>query len=121
MQTFLNSASSLWQGILILKLVIVVTYVLFWHLELVNTVLFFGPAWISMALIVEFIYLLQQKLKQPEKTRTFGAGWFVWIFILIVNIGIALFFFNPFWFAAVYALVPLSAGYLAYTYRLIYR
>ncbi|GEM_PF-4584261 len=120
MNTFLNSPKSLWKGILVLQLIIIVTYVLFWQFSLVNPVLFWGPTWFAMAFTVEFIYLLSQKLNQPEKIRTFGSGWFVWILILIVNIGIALFFFNAFWFAAVYALVPLTAGYLIYTYKKVF-
>jgi len=120
MSTFLNNTRVLWKSILILQLLIIISYILFFQLRLVNPVLFFIPTWIAMAFTVEFIYLLHQKTLNPDHDRTFGAGWYIWIGILLVNIGIALFFFNAFWLAAVYALVPLTLGYLVYMYGKVF-
>ncbi len=111
----LNSGRFLWFAVLIFQLVIIVTYILFFHLQIGNTALFFIPSWFCITLTIEFVYLLYQKSSSalPE-ARDFGAGWFLWLGVIFINIGIALFFFTEYWFAGVYALVPLSLGYLVY-------
>ncbi len=122
---FLNNPKRLWAAVLCAQVVIILTYILFFHLRLGNTALFFIPAWFCITLTIEFVYLLHQRTSkavsatEPE-TRHFGAGWVIWLGVIFTNIGIALFFFTEYWFAGLYALVPLSLGYLVYLYKPVF-
>lgn len=114
MKTFLNNPHNLWNGLLFMQLFIIISYVLFIHLRLLNKAFFFIPGLVFMVFTIEGIYLLYQKSERPEEVRAFGSGWFVWIGLLFVNFGIVFFFFTNFWFAGIFALVPFTLGYLVY-------
>lgn len=114
MKSILNNPHNLWNGLLFMQLFIIISYVLFIHLRLLNTAFFFIPGLIFMVFTIEGIYLLYQKSEKPDEDRDFGSGWFVWIGLLFINFGIVFFFFTGFWFAGIYALVPFTLGYLVY-------
>lgn len=114
MKSFLNNTHNLWNSLLFMQLYLIIAYILFIHLQLANSALFFVPGHIFMVLTVEFIYLMYQKTENPQEERDFGLGWFIWIGLLFINFGIVLFFFTEFWFAGIFAMIPLTLGYLIY-------
>ncbi|AXJ01811.1 hypothetical protein CYPRO_2569 [Cyclonatronum proteinivorum] len=114
MKSFLNNTHNLWNSLLFMQIFIIISYVLFIHLRILNTAFFFIPGLIFMVFTVEGIYLLYQKSEKPDEARSFGSGWFLWIALLFINFGIVFFFFTEFWFAGIFAMVPFTIGYLIY-------
>lgn len=120
MTAFLNNARALWWSVLVLQVLLIILFTVFYYLGYGNEAFFFLPSWWGMAFTAEFAYLLHRNISAPETQHTFGAGWLLWILVLVVSVGIALFFFTAAWFAGFYAMIPAALFYLSYSYKKVF-
>ena len=116
MTDFLNNARALWWSVLSIQVLLIILFTVFYFLGLGNEVFFFIPSWFGMAFTAEFAYLLHRNISAPEAQHIFSASWLLWVLVLIVSVGIALFFFTAAWFAGFYTMIPAAATYLGYSY-----
>lgn len=121
MTEFLNNARALWWSVLSIQLLLILLFVLFYYLDYGNQAAFFLPSWLGMALTAEFAYLLHRNITAPDVHHAFGTSWLLWVLVLVVSVGIAMFFFTAAWFAGFYAMIPIAFVYLGYAYTKVFQ